>query len=106
VGDRVAAQGGAADAAKANGRDDAAAGATVVWFKQDLRMDDHPGLMAAAADGRAAVCVYVIDPSCMPCAPPQLLRTAVRVPVAVTPHSPPQVQRAGVACQKVIRTRG
>ena len=80
AGDGVAAQG----AADANGLGDAAAGATVVWFKQDLRVDDHPGLIAAAADGRA-VCVYVIDPACMPCAPPQLLRTAVRVPVSVCP---------------------
>jgi hypothetical protein len=53
-------------------------GATVVWFKQDLRVDDHPGLAAAAARGTGCVCVFVVDEQCLPCAPPQLLVTALQ----------------------------
>ncbi|KAJ6849334.1 uncharacterized protein M6B38_270095 [Iris pallida] len=40
----------------------AAEGAAVVWMKRDLRLDDHPGLAAAAAEGRRPVVpVYVFD---------------------------------------------
>ncbi|KAL6656384.1 hypothetical protein ACP70R_007210 [Stipagrostis hirtigluma subsp. patula] len=36
--------------------------AAVVWFKHDLRVDDHPGLVAAAAEPRRAVVpLYVFD---------------------------------------------
>lgn len=34
----------------------------LLWFKQDLRTDDHPGLIAAAARHRSVVPVYVFDP--------------------------------------------
>ena len=37
-------------------------GTRLVWFKHDLRVDDHPGLVAAAAPGGRALCVYVLDP--------------------------------------------
>ncbi|KAJ0263311.1 DNA photolyase [Hirschfeldia incana] len=33
----------------------------VVWFKQDLRVDDHPGLLLAASKHRAVVPLYVLD---------------------------------------------
>jgi deoxyribodipyrimidine photo-lyase len=33
---------------------------TLVWFRRDLRLDDHPALAAAAARGRVA-CVYIDD---------------------------------------------
>jgi deoxyribodipyrimidine photolyase len=34
----------------------------VVWFKHDLRVDDHPGLVAACADRRRPVLpLYVFD---------------------------------------------
>jgi len=33
----------------------------IVWFRQDLRVADHPALSAAAADGRPVVPVYVLD---------------------------------------------
>jgi deoxyribodipyrimidine photo-lyase len=36
--------------------------ATVVWFRRDLRVADHPGLRAAAEAG-PTVCLFVIDPA-------------------------------------------
>uniref|UniRef100_A0A453LEV2 Photolyase/cryptochrome alpha/beta domain-containing protein n=2 Tax=Aegilops tauschii subsp. strangulata TaxID=200361 RepID=A0A453LEV2_AEGTS len=37
-------------------------GAAVVWFKHDLRLDDHPGLVAACAEPRRRVVpLYVFD---------------------------------------------
>ncbi|KAK1307054.1 Blue-light photoreceptor PHR2 [Acorus calamus] len=41
-------------------------GAAVVWFKQDLRIDDHPGLVAASRH-RTVVPVYVFDRRILPC---------------------------------------
>ncbi len=38
-----------------------AAPATVVWFRRDLRVDDHPAL-AGAADRGPVVCVWIADP--------------------------------------------
>jgi deoxyribodipyrimidine photo-lyase len=35
--------------------------ASVMWFRQDLRLADNPALHAAAADGRAILPVYVLD---------------------------------------------
>jgi hypothetical protein len=38
------------------------AAAAVVWFKHDLRLDDHPGLVAACAERRRPVVpLYVFD---------------------------------------------
>lgn len=37
-------------------------GIAVVWFKQDLRTDDHPGLVQASSWNRIVVPVYVFDP--------------------------------------------
>jgi hypothetical protein len=38
------------------------AAAAVVWFKHDLRVDDHPGLVAACAARRRPVLpLYVFD---------------------------------------------
>ena len=34
---------------------------TVVWFRRDLRVADHPALVEAAARGRV-VCLFVVDP--------------------------------------------
>ena len=34
---------------------------SVVWFRRDLRVDDHPALNAAAARGDV-VCLFVVDP--------------------------------------------
>ncbi|CAL5087172.1 unnamed protein product [Urochloa decumbens] len=43
-------------------RDAGAAAAAVVWFKHDLRIDDHPGLAAAVAEPRRPVVpLYVFD---------------------------------------------
>ncbi|MEY4674838.1 MAG: hypothetical protein RL148_2622 [Planctomycetota bacterium] len=39
-----------------------AEGAVVVWFKRDLRVDDHPALAAACAEGRPLVALYVFEP--------------------------------------------
>jgi hypothetical protein len=39
-----------------------AATAAVVWFKHDLRIDDHPGLVAATSEPRRSVVpLYVFD---------------------------------------------
>lgn len=35
---------------------------TVVWFRRDLRLADHPGLRAAA-DAGPVVCLFVLDPA-------------------------------------------
>ncbi|KAH7668428.1 putative hydrolase/acyltransferase (alpha/beta hydrolase superfamily) protein [Dioscorea alata] len=37
-------------------------GASVVWFKHDLRIDDHPGIVAAVSQHRTVVPFYVFDP--------------------------------------------
>ena len=34
----------------------------VVWFRRDLRLDDHPALMAALETGRPVVPLLVVDP--------------------------------------------
>jgi deoxyribodipyrimidine photo-lyase len=34
---------------------------TIVWFRDDLRLSDHPALHAAAKAGGPVVCVYVFD---------------------------------------------
>ncbi len=36
-------------------------GPVIVWFRDDLRITDHPALAAAVAGGRPIVCVYVLD---------------------------------------------
>ena len=33
----------------------------IVWFRDDLRLSDHPALHAAARTGRAVICLYVFD---------------------------------------------
>jgi deoxyribodipyrimidine photo-lyase len=33
----------------------------VVWFREDLRLSDHPALHAAAKAGAPAICLYVLD---------------------------------------------
>ncbi|RVW90612.1 hypothetical protein CK203_038795 [Vitis vinifera] len=33
----------------------------VLWFKHDLRIDDHPGLVAAASRHRTVIPLYVFD---------------------------------------------
>ena len=34
---------------------------TIVWFRQDLRLHDHPALLAAICQNRPVVAVYVLD---------------------------------------------
>ena len=36
---------------------------SVLWFRRDLRLADHPAARAAAAEGRPVVALYVIDPA-------------------------------------------
>ncbi|CAG9461763.1 unnamed protein product [Pedinophyceae sp. YPF-701] len=36
-------------------------GPVVVWFKNDLRLDDHPGLVRALATGRPVIPLFVLD---------------------------------------------
>ncbi len=33
----------------------------IVWFRQDLRLDDNPALLAAAASGRPVIALYILD---------------------------------------------
>jgi deoxyribodipyrimidine photo-lyase len=33
----------------------------IVWFRDDLRLSDHPALHAAAASGAPVICLYVFD---------------------------------------------
>ncbi|KAM3730380.1 hypothetical protein ACB098_12G082900 [Castanea mollissima] len=34
---------------------------SILWFKHDLRVDDHPGLIAAASNSQALIPLYVFD---------------------------------------------
>ena len=34
---------------------------TVVWFRDDLRVTDHPALHHAVERGEPVVCLYVLD---------------------------------------------
>lgn len=34
---------------------------TLVWFRDDLRLADHPALSAAVKSGRPVVCLYILD---------------------------------------------
>lgn len=36
---------------------------SILWLRRDLRRADHPALLAAAADGREVVPVFVLDPT-------------------------------------------
>ena len=33
----------------------------IVWFRDDLRLSDHPALHTAASSGRPVICLYVLD---------------------------------------------
>jgi len=33
----------------------------ILWFRQDLRLDDNPALNAAAETGRPLICLYILD---------------------------------------------
>src|SRR3981189_3961555 len=33
----------------------------IVWFRDDLRVSDHPALHAASKAGRRVICLYVFD---------------------------------------------
>lgn len=58
-------------------------GAAVVWFKHDLRLDDHPGLVAACAEPRRRVVpLYVFDSRIL--AGESLLGSSVEVPAIGT----------------------
>ncbi len=36
---------------------------TIMWFRRDLRLADNPALLAAGADGREVLPVFVVDPA-------------------------------------------
>ncbi len=38
-------------------------GATIIWFRQDLRLQDNPALAAALKNGGAVLPVYILDPA-------------------------------------------
>jgi deoxyribodipyrimidine photo-lyase len=43
----------------------------IVWFRDDLRLSDHPALHAAAKTGAPVICVYVLDEKSTALKPPQ-----------------------------------
>src|SRR3954453_12749244 len=42
----------------------------IVWFRNDLRLSDHPALSAAARGGAPVICLYVLDDVSAPLRPP------------------------------------
>ncbi|OZB47698.1 MAG: deoxyribodipyrimidine photolyase, partial [Cellulomonas sp. 14-74-6] len=50
---------------------------TVLWFRRDLRLADHPALLAATRDGGPVVPLFVVDPRLVAAAgAPRLVRLA------------------------------
>ena len=43
----------------------------IVWFRDDLRLSDHPALHAASQTGAPAICLYVLDEASTPLRAPQ-----------------------------------
>jgi deoxyribodipyrimidine photo-lyase len=43
----------------------------IVWFRDDLRLSDHPALAAAASHDRQVICLYVFDEESLAIRPPQ-----------------------------------
>ena len=43
----------------------------IVWFRDDLRLSDHPALTAAAQSGAGVICLYVFDQQSLALAPPR-----------------------------------
>ena len=39
----------------------ASSSSSILWFKHDLRVDDHPGLIAAASNSQSLLPLYVFD---------------------------------------------
>ena len=39
----------------------ASASPRIVWFRDDLRLSDHPALHAASRAGAPVICLYVLD---------------------------------------------
>ncbi len=46
------------------------ASSIIVWFRDDLRLADHPALHAAAQNGAPIICLYVLDEESSPLKPP------------------------------------
>ncbi|RJF65450.1 cryptochrome/photolyase family protein [Rhodopseudomonas palustris] len=49
----------------------AASRPAIVWFRDDLRLSDHPALYEAAASGAPLICIYVLDEQSPQLRPPQ-----------------------------------
>ena len=47
------------------------ASSVVVWFRDDLRLSDHPALHAAAESGAPLVCLYILDEESPSLRPPR-----------------------------------
>lgn len=45
---------------------------SIMWFRRDLRLVDHPALLTAASDGAEVVPVFVIDPAFVGAGAPRL----------------------------------
>jgi len=48
-----------------------------LWFKQDLRVDDHPGLAWAIQRDQGMLPLWCLDPLSLPAIPPPMLHSAV-----------------------------
>ncbi|MCG6206094.1 DNA photolyase family protein [Rhodopseudomonas sp. HC1] len=49
----------------------AASRPVIVWFRDDLRLSDHPALHEAAASGAPLICIYVLDEHSPQLRPPE-----------------------------------
>ncbi len=45
---------------------------TIMWFRRDLRLGDHPALLTAAADGAEVLPLFVMDPAFVAAGGPRL----------------------------------
>ncbi|KIY97498.1 hypothetical protein MNEG_10465 [Monoraphidium neglectum] len=78
-------------------------GPILVWFKHDLRVSDHPGLLAAAATGRQVIPFFCLDPEAyadlalQPSGPRALVGALAALRSALRPLGSDLVVRVGPA---------
>ncbi len=80
----------------------------IVWFRDDLRLSDHPALHAAADRGAPVICLYVLDETAARC-PRRPLGGAARWWLAQSlralARKPPRDRRARWCCARERRRR-
>jgi deoxyribodipyrimidine photo-lyase len=86
----------------------------IVWFRDDLRLSDHPALHAAAQTGAPVICVYVLDEQSAPLRPPHgralggasrwwLAQSLRGLQASLEARSQPLVLRRGAAAEIISR---